>query len=86
MHKLYILEVASVLMAAVLLVADCRQMTMRTPGGTSWTHMQVTSEFGYRLAPQAAGVERTDVMRQVSGLSLLASASAARASHRTAQR
>ena len=72
MPKLYLFEIASTLIAVTLLVADCRHMMTDSPSAPQWPPLQTPSAVGYLLASQAAGVERTDVIRQISGLSMLA--------------
>jgi hypothetical protein len=77
MSRLYIFEIASALIAVLLLVADCRHMLMEPPNAPDWAAMQRTPDITYLSSAQAERIQRADVIDQLNGLSMLVSASAA---------
>jgi hypothetical protein len=77
MPRLYIFEIASALIAVLLLAADYRHMVMEPPNAPYWEVMQRTPYMEYLSSAKALEIQRADVMVQLNGLSLLVSANVA---------
>jgi hypothetical protein len=77
MSRLYIFEIASAFIAAVLIAADCRHMLVEPANAPHWAAMQRTPDMEYLSSAQATRIQRADVIGQLNGLSMLVSASAA---------
>jgi len=78
MSKLYIFEIASVLIGVLLVVADCRHMVTDPPEAPQRVAGQRTADMAYPFTAQGAQMQGADVIRELNDLSLLASAGAAR--------
>lgn len=82
MKKLHLCEISSVVIAAVLLIADFRQMTTEAPDaaplltGRIHSDLRVLMEIDRQSRNAdsgAAGLDGNNMMQQLSGLSALAS-------------